>query len=153
MIPQKKEKEVIKMLEKQKYSLRKISMKTGVSWGTVKAIRNGEQKVRSRDNLPMVMRRRAKPRICPECGANVAIWPCIKCNPDHFVDHIDLRPNIYKDMSTTKEAKEQLPALLCLANDLQEFAALNQINHILFSSLISRARTIFNTILKNGRTT
>lgn len=152
MISQAKKKEVFEMLAKDKYSLRKIAMVAGVSWGTVKAWRDGDSKAKEWDNLPMAMRRKAKPRVCPECGGRVVVWPCIKCNPDHFSDHIVLQPNIYKDMSTTQEAKKQLPALLCLANDLQELASFDEIDHLLFSSLASRARTIFNLILKNERT-
>lgn len=151
MIPQAKKTAIIKMLAENKYSLRKISMVTGVSWGTVKAFRDGQQKVRKHDNLPVTMRKKAKPRICPKCGSRVIVWPCIACNPNHFQDYITLHPNIYKDISNTQKAKEQLPALLCLANDLQELAALNQINNILFASLVTRAQTIFNLILKNGK--
>jgi hypothetical protein len=151
MISQTKKTTILEMLAKNKYSLRKIAMVVGTSWGTVKTIRDEGGKTKEWDSLPMVLRRKAKPRICPDCNAHVAIWPCIKCNPDHFSDHIVLRPDIYKDMSTTLEAKKQLPALLCLANDLQELAALNQINHILFSGLVDRARTIYNSILKSRK--
>lgn len=140
------------MLAKEKYSLRKIAIVAGVSWGTVKAIRDGDRKTKEWDNLPMVMRRKAKSRICPDCGARVAVWPCIKCNPQHFSDHITLQLNVYKDMSTTRKAKEQLPALLCLANDLQELAAMNDIDHPLFSSLTNRSREIFNLIFRNEKT-
>lgn len=151
MIPQAKKQAVIEMLSKGKYSLRKISMKTGVSWGIVKAYRDDKQKAQNQTNPPITMQRKAKPRVCPECGARVAVWPCIKCNPDHFRDHITLHPNIYKDMSTTQEAKEQLPALLCLINDLQELATLNEIDHPLFISLVNRSREIFKIILKDGK--
>lgn len=151
MISQAKKTAVLEMLKKNKYSLRKISVVIGVSWGTVKALRDGTMKVKERNNTPMAMRRKAKPRICPKCGLHVAVWPCIACNPNHFKNHIALRPNIYRDMSTLEKAKEKLPALLCLANDLQELAALNEIDHPLFFSLANRSREIYNLILKNEK--
>ncbi len=151
MISHAKELEVLAMLAKDTYSLRKIATVVGVAWGTVKAIRDGDRKTSKGNNLPMAMRRRAKSKICSSCGASIVIWPCVKCNPTPFREHIILRPDIYKDMSTTPEAKKQLPALLCLANDLQEFATLNEIEHPLFSSLVNRSREIYNLILRNGR--
>lgn len=151
MISQKKEKEVIEMLEKGKYSLRKIAMTTGVSWGTVQAMRDGKQKIRTRPDIPVAMRRRSKLRICPDCGARVTVWPCIACNPRHFREPTTLQPDIYKDMGRTQEAKEQLPALLCIVNDLQELATLNEIMHPLFVSLTNRSRELFKIILKDRK--
>ena len=150
MIPQSKEKLVLEMLAKDKYSLRKISKVIGVSWGTVKQLRDSTQ-LRKRTNLPMVLRRKAQLHRCPKCLTLVTISPCIKCNPDYFQKHIELTPDIYADMATTKEAQKQLANLLCLASDLQEFATkFPSFDNPLFVSLVNRARDIYQEILKPG---
>lgn len=155
MIPQSKEKLVLEMLAKDKYSLRKISKVTGISWGTVKKLRDNTQ-LRKRTNPPMLMRRKAELHRCPKCLTLVTISPCIKCNPDYFQKHIEIRPDIYADMATTNEAKKQLANLLCLANDLQEFAMMfpsfirKSSNSPLIASLVDRARDIYQEILKPG---
>ena len=148
MIPQSKEKLVLEMLAKHKYSLRKISKVTGVSWGTVKKLRDDTQ-LRERTNPPISMRRKAQLQVCPTCRAHITISPCIKCNPDYFQKHIELTPDIYADMATTEEAQKQLANLLCLANDLQEYAVKwREFDSPLVSSLVNRARDIYQEILK-----